>query len=169
MARQTDKQRRLALPAGKSGVVVYALAAVTAVVYALFALVGYDRPFDDDPNFNAPLFTDALLWLMFAVLVAAIVAAVWAGVRGVRNGSGGKPVENNIPVRRITIAVAAGTLLLLLLTFVFGSSAPMKINGSEYADGFWLRATDMFISSSLLLMAAAAVAVVFGMTKTRRK
>lgn len=34
---------------------LYILVGVSAVVFALFYLVGYDLPFDENPDFNAPI------------------------------------------------------------------------------------------------------------------
>ena len=38
---------------------------LAVVVFALFFLVGYDMPFLENPDFNAPLFTDVLIILMW--------------------------------------------------------------------------------------------------------
>ena len=51
---------------------LYILVGVSAVVFALFYLVGYDLPFDENPDFNAPLFTDVLIVLMVLVLLLAL-------------------------------------------------------------------------------------------------
>ena len=49
--------------------VLYLLIALTVMVFALFYFVAYDRPFADDPSFNAPLFTDLLLVFMLLLVV----------------------------------------------------------------------------------------------------
>ena len=95
--------------------------------------------------------------------------AVWSAIRSNKASGGGERVVNNIPVRMIGRCVAGGTALALVLTFLFGSSAPMKINGADYADTFWLKASDMFVATSLLMIVAAVGAVVYGATKYIRK
>lgn len=72
-------------------------------------------------------------------------------------------------MRKIGYSVAGGTFFILLLTFLLGSSAPMKINGADFTDAFWLRVSDMFVSSSLLLIVAAVAVVIYGSTKYIRK
>ena len=52
--------------------VLYVLSGVTVLVFALFWLVGFNRPYDEDGNFNAPLFTDVLLVLMLLLTAGAI-------------------------------------------------------------------------------------------------
>lgn len=139
------------------------------VVFAMFWLIGFNRPYDEDPNFNAPLFTDLLLVVTMLLLVGTIAVAAWSVVRSLRVSGRGERMSNNIPVRKIGTVVAVGTVAVMLLTFVFGSSAPMTINGSTYADSLGLKVSDMFISTSLLMIAAAIVAVVCGSIKNIRK
>lgn len=149
--------------------VLYVLVGVIAVVFVLFWLVGFGRPYDEDPNFNAPLFTDAVIVLMIVMVVCSMALAVWAMVRHVRTVGRSESRENNIPTRKISYIVAGGTFLLLLLTFALGSSAPMKINGAAFTDTVALKLSDMFISSSIVLIVAAIAAVVYGSTKYIRK
>lgn len=147
----------------------YVLVAIIAVVFAMFWLIGYDRPYDEDPNFNAPLFTDVLLITTILLLVGAVAVAAWSVVRSLRTTGRGERMSNNIPVRKIGTVVAIGTFAVMLLTFLLGSAAPMTINGSTYDDSLGLRVSDMFISTSLLMIAAAIAAVLFGSYKTIRK
>ena len=149
--------------------VLYVLSGVTVLVFALFWLVGFDRPYDDDANFNAPLFTDALLVLMLLLTAGAIGVATWSAIRSGKANRGGERIVNNIPVRKIGLAVAVGTAVVLLLTFLLASPAPMRINGLDYTDTFWLRASGMFVSTSLLMIFVAIAAVVYGATKYIRK
>lgn len=140
-----------------------------AVVFALFWLIGYDRPYDEDSNFNAPLFTDLLLITTILVLVGAVVVAAWSVVRSLKTTGRGERMSNNIPVWKIGTIVAVGTFAVMLFTFLLGSSTPMTINGATYDDSLGLRVSDMFISTSLLMIAAAIAAVLFGSYKTIRK
>ena len=148
---------------------LYLLAGIAMVVFVLFWLVGYDRPFEDDPNFNAPLFTNVLLVLMVLYLVLGIGFSVWSVVSLLRKRGKTEAVENGIPVKKIGYWVSGGVVILLLLTFALGSTTPMKINGATYASGFWLRTSDMFIVTSLVMMLIAVAAVIYGATKYNRK
>lgn len=149
--------------------VLYTIVGVVAVVFVMFWLIGYDRPYDEDPNFNAPLFTNAVLVLMIVMTVGGIALVAWSVVRNIRISGRGESYNNNIPVKKIGYCVAGGTAAVMLLTFLLGSSAPMRINGADFADVFWLKASDMFVSSSLILIAAAIVAVIYGSTKYIRR
>ena len=61
--------------------VLYVLVGLIVVIFALFWLIGYNRPFDEDGNFNAPLFTDVLLVFMMLLTVGAFAVAVWSAIR----------------------------------------------------------------------------------------
>lgn len=149
--------------------ILYTLSGIIVVVFALFWLVGFDTPYIDDPNFNAPLFTDVVMVLMMLMVAASAALVVWAVARHFKTANRKEKYDNNIPVRRLGLCVSGGTVAALVITFALGSSAPMKINGTEYADAFWLRVSDMFVCTSALLILAAAAAVVYGSTKYIRK
>ena len=76
---------------------------------------------------------------------------------------------NNIPVKRISYAVAGSLVGMLGLTFLLGSSKEMVVNGQPYADWLWLKASDMFIATATLLLVVAIATVLFGATRYYRK
>lgn len=138
------------------------------VVFALFYLVGYDTPYAFDPDYNAPLLTDVLLSFVYLMVAAAIVVAavaVWVGYK-LRNR---QTIVNGIPTRRIAMGTAALLVVLLVVTFLTGSSAPISINGGTFSSTFWLKATDMFINTMLVLIAVAVVAVACSMMRLSRR
>lgn len=149
--------------------VLYALIAVAAVVFLLFWLVGFDRPFDDDPNFNAPLFTNVLLGFIYLLMFIALSISVWGMWRALKIRGRGEKTVNNVPVKKIGYMVLLGTIALLLLTFLLASTEPIRVNGGLYANIFWLRTTDMLVNTSLLMILVAAGAVVYGTTRYNRK
>lgn len=146
---------------------LYAMIILTAVVFACFGLIGYDRPSDENPAFNAPLFTNVLMGLMYFMLVAGVGVAVWSVARSARYES--ERCTNGIPGRRIAMWVVGGTAVLLLVTFLFGSSTPLTIGGHAFESWAWLKLADMFIYTSLVLVLAAVATVVYGNMKYIRK
>lgn len=118
--------------------------------------------------FNTELLADVMLLLMVLAIVVALCAVAWATIVALRKRGGGvAKTENRVPARRIVVATLVGTLLLVLLTFLLGSSAPMSINGKTFADGFWLRAADMFIVTSGILLLAGGI--VYAYSELRNK
>lgn len=149
--------------------VLYVLTGLVAVVFALFYLVGFYMPYLPDPSFNAPVFTDGVIFLMAVFLLVAVGVAVAAIAKTVRKTGKGEAVSNGIPVRRIALAIIGVTALLLLSTFMLASTEGLLINGSRFTEALWLRTADMFINTSLGLIVIAVVAVLYGATRYYRK
>ena len=149
--------------------VLYVTVALSAVVFLAFYLVGFDLPYTADPSFKAPLLTDVLLGFMGVLLGLAVLASVVAVVYGVRRANSREGLTNGIPSRKIAWITYGVTFLILVLTFVFGSTQAMSVNGQMFSDAFWLRMSDMFVNSSLLLLVLAAGVVAFGATRYYRK
>ncbi len=148
--------------------VLYALVGVAVVVFALFYLIGYNLPYVYDPSYNAPLFTDVVLWLLYAMTAVAVCVAACAVWHGYRTRSAEK-VVNGIPAARIAWTTAALLVVSLAVGFIGGSSSPVRVNGKAFSDTFWLKTTDMFIFATAVLIVVAVVAVVYSMSGLNRK
>lgn len=70
---------------------------MVVIVFGAFFLIGYDVPYEDDPSFNAPLLTDAVLVFMYVLVSGAVLLAVAAVAVGLRRSGGSSSVVNNIP------------------------------------------------------------------------
>ena len=149
--------------------VLFVLIGIVCVVFLLFWLVGFDLPFDDDPNFTAPLFTNLLLALIYILTLLAVGMGVWSLLRTLKVRGKSESIDNNIPIRKISYAVVFTTLGSMLLFFSAGSSQPMTINGVSYTDSFWLKMSDMFVCTSLFMIAAGVAVVIYCATKYNRK
>lgn len=149
--------------------VFYVLIGLAVVIFGLFFLVGYDMPFDENPDFNAPLFTDVLIILMWGLLFFAIALGIYSIVRSYRKTVRSKKVVNGIPENKIFRFTWLFTVVLLIVTFLVGSSVPMLVNGNDYTDWLWLKLSDMFVCSSVVMLLAAMIAVGYGATRYIRK
>ncbi|MBQ8948572.1 MAG: hypothetical protein IJV25_00210 [Prevotella sp.] len=97
-------------------------------------------------------FADVMLWLMYIVLVAALLVTAYSVWHGMRTRRKGDDIVNRVPAGRIGWCVIIGLLLCLVVTFLLGSSEPVMTNGKPYTSVFWLKATDMFIYTATLLI-----------------
>ncbi len=149
--------------------VLYALSALTACLFALYYLIGYDQPYVENPDFNEPLLTTTLLYFMYTLLATTVGISVWSILRETKRRRSESKVSNGIPTSIISRCVAGGTLMVFVLTFVLGSTQPLTTNGKSFTDGMLLRMADQFINTSILLLVAVALAVVYGMTRYYRK
>lgn len=151
-----------------TGRLLYGLVGVAAVVFLLFYLVGYNMPYMFDPEYNAPLFTDVVIVFMYLMVAAGVAAAVYAVVME-RKRRSRQAVENGIPVGKIERGTLVLLVALLAVSFLLGSSAPVKVDGEVFDSVFWLKATDMLIYTSLALIAVAVAAVAFSVAGNRIK
>lgn len=148
---------------------LYVLVGIAGVVFVAFWTIGFDMPYLDNPSMNAPLLTGLLLGLTEVFVIAALVVAIWAVIRSMRNSKDYTKNENGINAGRIQLCVFIGTVVVLLLTFILGSSSTLRVNGKLYSDWFWLKTSDMFVWSSVILLVLAILAVVFGTTSYHRQ
>ena len=108
---------------------------------------------------DTTLLVDIVLWTVYALLAAAIGIAVWSAVHGVRTHERSKDPLASRRTSMIGYATAALVAVVLLLTFLTGSTKPVVSNGQPFTDTFWLRVTDMFIFTSILLICVCSVLV----------
>ena len=108
----------------------------------------------------SPFFADMMLWLMYLMIGAAVVVtafSVWHGLRTTRKGD---DIVNRVPAGRIGWLVILGLVVCLVVTFLLGSTSPVVSNGESFTDRFWLKVTDMFIYSSIVLIAGCFVSAI---------
>ena len=153
----------------KQSWIIIGLVAISAVVFIAFWCVGYDMPYEEDVDFNAPLLTDMLLGYIYLLTSSAIGVTVYSIVHGIKTRGRQSLTENGVPAGRITIITWGVTFALLASTFALGSTDPIKVNGKDFCEGIWLRLSDMFIISSGVMILLAILAVAFGMSGYSRR
>ena len=119
-------------------------------------------------DFSSPTFVNVLLYCIYALLLVGVALLVWSAVCSVRRNRG-QSVSNGLPVRCIAWGVVALVVVVLGLTCLLANTQPLSINGRTFDDVFWLRTSDMLITTSLVLMGIAVVGVLFGISGWSRK
>ena len=77
--------------------VLYVLLAVIVLLFGAFFLIGYDIPYDEDPTFNAPMFTDAVLVFIYMLVLATVGITAYAVYRSIKGRDKTSDTINNIP------------------------------------------------------------------------
>lgn len=113
-------------------------------------------------SFVSPFFADVILGLMYLMIAAAMGVTAYSVWHGLRNRRKGDDIINGVPAGRIGWCVAILLVVLLVVTFLLGSSSPVITNGIRFTDVFWLKATDMFIYTSILLIIGCFVSAIVG-------
>jgi magnesium-transporting ATPase (P-type) len=96
---------------------------------------------------------DIIIIAMYVLLALTLGVSAWSAWNGVST-------HQRRQSTRIGYTVAAAVVVLLLLTYVLGSTSPLRSNGQTFADPLWLRLADMFIYSSITLIIVCSVIVV---------
>lgn len=146
--------------------VLYLLVTVTVVIFTLFYCVGYSHPWNEDPDFIEPRLTKTLIIFVFLVLVLAVAVTVWAVIAAMRKRGRNENTSHKVPVSLISFCVVALTAILLGVSFAIGSSSAITVNGKEYEEQGWLKAADMFVITSLMLMVIATATVALAAIKS---
>jgi hypothetical protein len=141
------------------------LVGIIAVVFCAFFLIGYDNPYEENPAFNAPRLTNLIIILSYLLIIGTLALTIFSLVMAYRNRNKSAAVVNNVPAARIAYIISGGVVALLILTFLFGSSAPMVINGEQYTQTLWLKTADMFIFTAIAMLIVAIAAVAYSSIK----
>ena len=100
----------------------------------------------------SPIIVDVMLWLMYIAVFAAIGVTAMSVVKTLRMRTKDDEVINGVPQTRIAWTTAGAFALCLVLTYLLGSSEPLMTNGTLFASTFWLKAADMFIYTTIILI-----------------
>ncbi len=111
-------------------------------------------------SFVSPFFANLMLWLIYLMVAAAVGVTVYSVWHGLRNRRKGDNIINGVPAGRIGWCVAVVLVICLVITFFLGSSTPVVTNGISFTDVFWLKTTDMFIYTSILLIIGCFVSAI---------
>ena len=109
---------------------------------------------------DSELFVDMVLWAVYLLLAGTVGVAVWSSVHGVRTHARNVDPLATRHTSMIGYATAGFVAVTLLLTCLFASTQPVQSNGQPFTDALWLRLSDMFIYTSILLICACSAIVV---------
>ena len=114
-------------------------------------------------------FIDVLLYVVYALLLVVTGLAIWSAAHRLRCSKKTVEPTRGVPARKIAYAVVIVVAAVMLLTFLVGSSSPMLINGEWFRDTLWLKLTDMFIWTAIILLVLAAIGVALGSAGVGRR
>ena len=143
--------------------VLMACVALIVVCFAAFLLIGYDNQVGD---YNEPLLTDVIMWLMYGLVAVTAVLTVWSLVRGLQNSKGNDPsATTGVPGGKITLFTVCLTVVSLILGWVTGlGSTEFTASDGTVTSAGWVTVVNVFMVSMGILLVAAAIAVAVSMT-----
>ena len=111
-------------------------------------------------NIVSPFLADIMIWQMYITVAIAIGVTAMSIVKTLRQRTKDDEIINGVPQTRIAWTVAGAFVACLVVTFLLGSSAPLTTNGQLFTDSFWLKVTDMFIYTTIILIIGCFAGVV---------
>ncbi len=141
---------------------LWVLMGISAVVVALFFIVGFDTPYEEDPNQNAPVFTDALLiWTIILTVASGICMLASFIYYVIENGFNKSYIYTwGLPVITIALGVGLG---------IANKDEHMLINGQDWNDPTDIIITDASMVSIAILTLCALAAIIFSVVMNSKK
>ena len=154
-----------------SKITLWCLIGISLVVLALFLLVGYDTPYEDNPKQVAPQLTDLLIVWTYILIIGTAVAAVGAVIYGFVSGGNKSKNEDVGPASKAGL-IAWGTFIVsviigLVVGFA-GKDEMLMINGKGWNDPTDIILTDTSMMSILILTIVTIAATVFSMVTNKK-
>ena len=154
-----------------SKIILWALIGISLVVTALFLLIGYDTPYEENPKFNDPQLTDLLICWTYALIAGAAVATVGAVIYTAING-GNKSKNEDKGLLSKTGLIAWGTCIVSIVIGVAigvaGKDEQLLINGKGWNDPTDIIMTDASMVSILVLTIVTIIATAFSMVNNKK-
>lgn len=141
------------------------LLAITVVIFALFFLVGFNTPYEEDPKMNAPLLTDAVLYGCIGFTLVTIILTVWSVVKQLTTGGGTTSKDTGIAAHTGTFSAVtlAVSVIIGLVVGIAGKSEHMLINGKDWNVPSDLITTDTCLISIIILLVIALICLIGSM------
>ena len=140
-----------------SKIVLWSLIGISIVVMALFLLVGYDTPYEENPKQVDPQMTDLLLVWTYILIFATIIITIGAVIYGFVNGSNKSKHEDT------GMASKAG----LIVGFA-NKDEVMLINGKDWNIPSDIILTDTSIIAIVVLLIVTIIATVYSMITSKK-
>ena len=149
---------------------LWVLMGITIISFALFLLVGYDTPYEENPKQNAPLLTDLVLGLCYGFTIIAAILTVCSGVMQFTKGGSTNKDEGIAGKTGMlsTIAFVAALVIGAIVGFS-NSGEHLLINGKDWNEPSSIILTDTSIISIAILMILTIAAVIFSMVVKTKK
>jgi hypothetical protein len=146
--------------------VLWAIMAVSAVVLVIFFAWGYNTPYEENPDFIAPLFSDGLIILQIALIILCAFLMVGGAINSLTVG-GKKNQELTTIADKVSNPIAWGTMVAsLVVGVIYGvtfQNEQMIINNKAWQNPTESIMADICIWSILILIAGTVVAGIYSM------
>lgn len=154
-----------------SKIVLWSLIGISLVVMALFAFVGYDTPYEEDPKQVDPVMTDLLLVWTYILIFATIIITIGAVIYGYVNGSN-KSKHEDVGMASKAGLIGWGTLIVgVVIGLIVGIASKdevLLINGKDWNDPTDIILTDTSMIAILVLTIVTVIVTAYSMITSKK-
>lgn len=154
-----------------SKITLWVLIGISVVVMALFLLVGYDTPYEENPKFNNPQMTDLLIVWTYILIAVTALATIGAVIFGFVSG-GNKSKNEDIGLASKAGVIAWGTFIVAvvigIVVGIAGKDEVLLINGKDWNNPTDIILTDTSMISILILTVVTVIVTVFSMVTNKK-
>ena len=152
-----------------SGWVLKGLMGLIVIVFALFMLIGFDTPYEENPKMNAPVLTDAVIVLSLALVIVAVVVTIWSAFKQFKTGNTTSKDEGIAGKTGLLSAIAfVASIVIGLIVGIANSGEHMLINGTDWNDPMDIILTDTSMISIAILTVLSVAAVIYSMVVKKK-
>ncbi|MCR5313668.1 MAG: hypothetical protein K6E54_08555 [Bacteroidaceae bacterium] len=159
-----------------SDIVLYTIMGIGALVLIIFLSWGYDTPYEENPDFNAPLFTDGMIILQIALIAIGAIATVCGAVHSFMVGGGKSQANDKVNIAdKVSNPIAWGTCFVsLVIGVIYGvtfKDENMIINNKAWSGSDHLAdsiESDICIWSIGILILGTVIAAVYSMIGSKK-
>lgn len=146
------------------------LMGVSILVFLLFFLIGYNTPYEENPNMNNPLLTDAVIILCILFTVIAVAATIWSAVQKGMQGSSSNR-ESGLIGRTglVSGGLLVASIVIGVIVGVINQGETLLINGESWNNPFDIIITDASIISIIILLVVTVAALIYSMVARVKK
>ena len=143
--------------------VLLACVILIVVCFGAFLTIGYDNPVG---NYNEPMLTDVIMWLMYVLVAVTAALTIWSVVRGAQATKGNDPAATTgVPGGKITMFTIGLTIVSFIIGWIIGlGETDFTTTSGAVTSAGWVTVVDVFMVSMGVLLLAAAIAVIVSMT-----
>lgn len=148
-----------------SSIVLGVILIASIVVFACFGLIGYDTPFEDNPQFVAPQCLDGVLIWMYVLTAIGIVLAVASVIMQVMNGGSSSSIEKGLESKTNVISFVVFVIAIVVGVIVgfMNKDNHLLINGKDWVDPVNMIITDASCISIVILMVVTIIVTAYSM------
>jgi hypothetical protein len=146
------------------------LMGVSILVFLLFFLIGYNIPYEENPNMNNPLLTDAVIILCILYTVVAVAATIWSAFqKGVQGSSSSR--ESGLIGRTglVSGGLLVASIVIGVIVGIINQNETLLINGESWNNPLDIIITDASIISIIILLVVTVAALIYSMVVRVKK